>query len=535
MNAHSSRSHAILCVKLTQTSETRTLISRASAIDLAGSEDNRRTDNNRERLVESSAINKSLFVLAQCVEAISKGQARIPYRESKMTRILSLGQNNGLTVMILNLAPSRNFHLDTLSSLNFANRTKKIEVNEVENEPIFRGQNNTSKSTTSVMGPNIQRQPLRAISVASHNAHIGTSEKPSKLDKPIKAFSVYADKRWSQECKAPSAAAIRNLTSTKRALDGAPLLRPTKTLRPSDSSHRAYRPTPQQMSQEQIDDLISRRIDEKLAEKALEAQGQPVTALSEDLQKRLDALEQRVSDKDDGTHSEGLQFLLMAKQHAARGEDASALRMYLLAQPYFQGNSKLEAKIEALKDKLRAKKETLPASHDPAENFPKKRTRKPTCEDTNDSDYHEKSSVGPESEDEGDYQPRPKASSKPKTTLRRPALPSFTLIPPRSDPFVSSSTTEPKSTSSMLSDPVGPPASSSAHTPRTSHLLSIINTRDVARIKSLKGVGAKRAEAIVSALVDLNAEDITDLAQLGALRGVGVKTVENMRCGVGMV
>ena len=140
LNAHSSRSHAILCVRVTQTSGEQTRVSTASAIDLAGSEDNRRTDNNGTRMVESASINKSLFVLAQCVEAISKKQARIPYRESKMTRILSLGQNNGFTVMILNLAPVRSYHLDTLSSLNFANRTKKIEVNEVENQPVFREQ-----------------------------------------------------------------------------------------------------------------------------------------------------------------------------------------------------------------------------------------------------------------------------------------------------------------------------------------------------------------------------------------------------------
>src|ERR1700761_4500723 len=139
LNAHSSRSHAILCVKVTQTTGDEIRISNASAIDLAGSEDNRRTDNNKDRLVESASINKSLFVLAQCVEAISKKQARIPYRESKMTRILSLGVNNGLTVMILNLAPVRSYHLDTVSSLNFANRTKRIEVREVENEPVFKG------------------------------------------------------------------------------------------------------------------------------------------------------------------------------------------------------------------------------------------------------------------------------------------------------------------------------------------------------------------------------------------------------------
>ena len=69
----------------------QTRISTASAIDLAGSEDNRRTENQKERMVESASINKSLFTLAKCVEAISRQDVRIPYRESKMTRILNIG------------------------------------------------------------------------------------------------------------------------------------------------------------------------------------------------------------------------------------------------------------------------------------------------------------------------------------------------------------------------------------------------------------------------------------------------------------
>ena len=65
LNAHSSRSHAILCVKVTVTGPNETRTSTASAIDLAGSEDNRRTGNDKERMVGSASINKSLFVLAQ--------------------------------------------------------------------------------------------------------------------------------------------------------------------------------------------------------------------------------------------------------------------------------------------------------------------------------------------------------------------------------------------------------------------------------------------------------------------------------------
>jgi hypothetical protein len=78
LNAQSSRSHAILMVRVIQTNGDETLISTASAIDLAGSEDNRRTENNKERLVESASINKSLFVLSSCIDAIGRGDKRIP-------------------------------------------------------------------------------------------------------------------------------------------------------------------------------------------------------------------------------------------------------------------------------------------------------------------------------------------------------------------------------------------------------------------------------------------------------------------------
>lgn len=84
--------------------------------------------------------------------------------------------------------------------------------------------------------------------------------------------------------------------------------------------------------------------------------------------------------------------------------------------------------------------------------------------------------------------------------------------------------------------------------PRTMHILSIINSRDVSQIKLLKGVGAKKAEALVDCLCEMDQAslDTTDnesvsnqsqfqvnsLAQLSQLKGVGVQTVENMRQGV---
>ncbi|KAH9271489.1 hypothetical protein BASA83_006344 [Batrachochytrium salamandrivorans] len=75
----------------------------------AGSEDNKRTGMFGARMVESGAINKSLFVLGQVVEALNKGQPRIPYRDSKITRLLqdSLG-GSAVGLMIACCAPGEN-------------------------------------------------------------------------------------------------------------------------------------------------------------------------------------------------------------------------------------------------------------------------------------------------------------------------------------------------------------------------------------------------------------------------------------------
>jgi hypothetical protein len=111
---------------------------------------------------------------------MNKKASRIPYRESKMTRILSLGQNKGLTVMILNLAPTRAYHLDTISSLNFASRTKKIEVAEVENDPMYKTAVKPLATTTSLGGATMARQPLRSLA-AKANANIPEAEKQYTL------------------------------------------------------------------------------------------------------------------------------------------------------------------------------------------------------------------------------------------------------------------------------------------------------------------------------------------------------------------
>jgi len=538
LNAHSSRSHAILCVKVSQTTGEQTRVSTVSAIDLAGSEDNRRTDNNKERLVESSAINKSLFVLAQCVEAISKSQTRIPYRESKMTRILALGQNKSHTIMVLNLAPVRSYHLDTMSSLNFANRTKKIETNEIENQPFFRDAPGKSKlDAAPARGPAMNRQPLRP-KILSHNSHL--KDVGTGAPKPAKTFAVFSDKP-----SRPAPLANTSLSrSTKPSIKSPkrPNSESTSSLaRPSKFARTAPAKAEAGMSQSAIEALIERKVNEALAQQVDSTTVANPEPLSEEVQKRLDALEKRVGGQEN-ERAEGLQFLLMAKQHQARGENASALRMYQLAVPHFPGNEKLMRKVVALQDRMRAKETAAVAEDEPpvVQEAPKYSSRPATRPirkfapaDDEDLSYHEiaQPTAASDSEEEFTYRPR--------TTIRRNKTSRPTAAP--TAPATAAASTADSEEDELVAAGLPPSNLTSIEhmqTPRTKHLLAIINSRDVSQIKLLKGVGAKRAEAIANCLCDLELGEegdggrVASLGQLGRIKGVGGRMVENMRLGM---
>lgn len=524
LNSHSSRSHAILCVKVTITSPTETRVSTASAIDLAGSEDNRRTGNGKDRMVESASINKSLFVLAQCVEAISKKHSRIPYRESKMTRILSLGQNNGFTVMILNLAPVKSYHLDTLSSLNFANRTKRIEVRELENEPIFKGPLRPN-AAGGLNGAAIQRQPLRPLSNGINVNLTATRDATTKNEKPTKAFAVYSDRNKPATTKP----APQKSSPLKRTADNSLLAssRPSKISRPTPNFIRRG-PEPSTLTKASIETLVEKKVSEILAARALNAPDPaPIKTVSEEVQRRLDRIEKRLEGQD-GERAEGLSYLFMAKQHQARDEDGSALKMYELARPYFPDNERLQSKIERLKEKLAAR---TAEEEDIHPGRPLKHDRDCLDEPQGDASYHDD---GDESEyhnsDDGedDEYPDHRARSRKQTQKQKQKRKARTSLP---DPLA------------QLDGDADGEAQPGMVTPRTQHLLDMINTRDVSQIKTLSGLGAKRAEGIVeylNAMLEVESDThnnhrpvlLRNWADLTRLRGVGKKTLETMREGV---
>ena len=69
------------------------MIGKLSMIDLAGSERASQTNNSGLRFLEGANINRSLLALGNCINALASGSSFVPFRDSKLTRLLkdSLG------------------------------------------------------------------------------------------------------------------------------------------------------------------------------------------------------------------------------------------------------------------------------------------------------------------------------------------------------------------------------------------------------------------------------------------------------------
>ncbi|MED6247679.1 Kinesin heavy chain isoform 5C [Ataeniobius toweri] len=131
MNEHSSRSHSIFLINIKQENvETEMKLSgKLYLVDLAGSEKVSKTGAEGSVLDEAKNINKSLSALGNVIAALSEGtKTHVPYRDSKMTRILqdSLGGNCRTTIIIC-CSPSVYNEAESKSTLMFGQRAKTIK------------------------------------------------------------------------------------------------------------------------------------------------------------------------------------------------------------------------------------------------------------------------------------------------------------------------------------------------------------------------------------------------------------------------
>ena len=153
MNATSSRAHTIVTIEFRQITmfakRKSEKLSMINLVDLAGSERSGATGATGDRLKEGCNINRSLLILGNVIncladKAIGKNKNMLPpYRDSALTRILqnALG-GNSKTVMICALSPATINYEETLSTLRYADRAKKIQnkavINESEHDKMVR-------------------------------------------------------------------------------------------------------------------------------------------------------------------------------------------------------------------------------------------------------------------------------------------------------------------------------------------------------------------------------------------------------------
>uniref|UniRef100_A0A672RPD1 Kinesin-like protein n=1 Tax=Sinocyclocheilus grahami TaxID=75366 RepID=A0A672RPD1_SINGR len=136
MNAASSRSHAIFTISLEQRrkgDKSDVMVSKLHLVDLAGSERQKKTKAEGDRLKEGISINRGLLSLGNVISALgdeSKKGSFVPYRDSKLTRLLqdSLGGNSH-TLMIACVSPADSNIEETINTLRYADRARKIKNN----------------------------------------------------------------------------------------------------------------------------------------------------------------------------------------------------------------------------------------------------------------------------------------------------------------------------------------------------------------------------------------------------------------------
>ncbi|KAM9956047.1 hypothetical protein ACTFIW_002259 [Dictyostelium discoideum] len=134
MNDSSSRSHTIFRMQIQSTCKQNGTIqmSTLTLVDLAGSERVSSTGAEGVRLKEGTHINKSLMTLSKVISKLSeeKTQQHVPYRDSKLTRILqpSLG-GNSKTAILCTITPATTHQEESISTLQFAKRAKRVKTN----------------------------------------------------------------------------------------------------------------------------------------------------------------------------------------------------------------------------------------------------------------------------------------------------------------------------------------------------------------------------------------------------------------------
>ncbi|XP_036925413.1 kinesin-like protein KIF28P [Sturnira hondurensis] len=155
LNASSSRSHMVITLQFKQVFPDRGLTKQSSInlVDLAGSERQKSSGAGGDRLREGSRVNLSLTNLGNVISALAdaamgKRVLHVPYRDSVLTKLLqaALG-GNSRTTLIAAISPADICYEETLSTLRYAERAKKVRNKAVVNTAALTPESRTGNST----------------------------------------------------------------------------------------------------------------------------------------------------------------------------------------------------------------------------------------------------------------------------------------------------------------------------------------------------------------------------------------------------
>uniref|UniRef100_A0A8C7N6I4 Kinesin family member 4 n=1 Tax=Oncorhynchus kisutch TaxID=8019 RepID=A0A8C7N6I4_ONCKI len=181
MNAASSRSHAIFTITLEQRrGADKSVFSLLHLVDLAGSERQKKTKAEGDRLKEGISINRGLLSLGNVISALgdeSKKGTFVPYRDSKLTRLLqdSLGGNSH-TLMIACVSPADSNIEETINTLRYADRARKIKNKPVVNVDPRAAEMKRLKQQVGTENVSKILERTRALQVENNNLSRALSE-----------------------------------------------------------------------------------------------------------------------------------------------------------------------------------------------------------------------------------------------------------------------------------------------------------------------------------------------------------------------
>ncbi|KAI1323757.1 kinesin-domain-containing protein [Xylariaceae sp. FL0255] len=199
-NDLSSRSHTVFtitaCIKRTgEDGQDWVSAGKLNLVDLAGSENIQRSGAENKRATEAGLINKSLLTLGRVINALVDRSSHIPYRESKLTRLLqdSLGGRTK-TCIIATISPAKSNLEETISTLDYAFRAKNIrnkpQVNQmIRKDALLREFTHEIEKLKSELiatrqrnGVYLSNESYEEMAIVSESRRIQNEEQAAKLE-----------------------------------------------------------------------------------------------------------------------------------------------------------------------------------------------------------------------------------------------------------------------------------------------------------------------------------------------------------------